>query len=143
MYPESAAHCRQWHLGSFLQAYTPVGRGFNTSFGFLGGYETYDTHMLWNGRVNYSREAAGVPNGWYTDPYITDLYENDHAATDPRYNGTCTSKGVCTCTDGNASSNVCRYSSYMYTEKSIGLIEEAARAPATPKFWYLLRPILL
>ena len=48
--------------------------------------------MLWNGRVNYSREAAGAPNGWYTDPYITDLYESDRAATDPRYNGTCTSK---------------------------------------------------
>ena len=40
---EVADHsCRalQWHLGSFLQEFTPVGRGFTTSFGFLGGYET-------------------------------------------------------------------------------------------------------
>lgn len=60
----------QWHLGSFLQDYTPVGRGFSSSFGFLGGYETYDTHMLWNGRWNLSREESGFPNGGYVGPWI-------------------------------------------------------------------------
>ena len=45
-------------------------------------------------------------------------------------------QGVCTCTDGNTSSNVCRYSSYMYTEKSVELIEAAAKQPDVPQFWY-------
>ena len=112
----------KWHLGSFLQDFTPVGRGFNTSFGFLGGFETYDTHMMWNGRWNVSREATGVPNGGYVGPWITDLYDSDHAATDIRYNGTCNTAGVCTCSDGNSTSNICRYSSYMYTEKALELI---------------------
>ena len=79
-----------------------MGRGFNSSFGFLGGYETYDTHMLWNGRWNLTREQTGVLNGGYYGPYITDLYESDHAATDAAYNGTCTSAGVCTCSDAGA-----------------------------------------
>ena len=84
-------------------------RKLHSSFGFLGGYETYDTHMLWNGRWNLSREESDALNGGYNGPYITDLYETDHAATDPRYNGTCDSAGKCTCSDGNTSSNICRY----------------------------------
>ena len=91
--------------------------------------------MLWNGRVNYSRELTR-PNGYYTGPYTTDLYESDRAATDPAYNGTCSPEGVCTCTDGNTTSNICRYSSYMYTDKALRLIEAAARQPATRRFWY-------
>lgn len=31
----------KWHQGFFLPAYTPHGRGFNTSFGFLGGGEDH------------------------------------------------------------------------------------------------------
>lgn len=92
--------------------------------------------MLWNGRWNLSREESGQPNGGYYGPYITDLYESDHAVTDSRYNGTCTSAGVCTCVDGNTSSNICRYSSYMYTQKSVELIEAAAKQPEQKQFWY-------
>ena len=145
----------KWHLGSFKQEYTPAGRGFNTSFGFLGGFETYDTHMMWSGRWNVSREAAGVLNGGYVGDYVTDLYETDRAATDLKYNGTCNTEGVCTCTDSGAGSssssssgggsNVCRYSSYMYTEKAVNLIEDLAQevsdarlhhAAVKPRFFY-------
>jgi hypothetical protein len=62
--------------------------------------------------------------------YITDLYETDRAATDPRYNGSCTTKGVCTCADAGSSSNICRYSSYLYTDKAKRLIGAAAKAEA-------------
>ena len=75
------------------------------------GINRYDTHMLWNGRWNLSRDEAG--HGGYVGPWITDLYETDHAVTDPSYNGTCTSVGVCTCADRNTASNICRYSTYM------------------------------
>ena len=125
------------HLGEFLQEFTPAGRGFKTSFGFLGGYETYDTHMVWNGRWNLTRDRSGALNGGYTGPYITDLYETDHPVTDPKYNGTCTSAGVCTCAGsraGEPQSNICRYSSYMYTQKSIELI--AGFPLEVPQFWY-------
>eukprot|EP00729_Bicosta_minor_P023940 gene23940-8734_t len=37
----------KWHLGHFSQAHTPVGRGFDTFFGFLLGSETHDTHNSW------------------------------------------------------------------------------------------------
>ena len=169
--PTLTAWLARWHLGHFLQDYTPVGRGFNSSFGFLGGYETYDTHMLWNGRWNLTREQSGVLNGGYYGPYITDLYESDHAATDAAYNGTCTSAGVCTCSDagtppsrihylysartawktikvdrvlrcrmvlygtGHAGGgdNTCRYSSYLYTQKSKQLISSFPLG--TPQFW--------
>ena len=131
----------KWHLGYWRQAFTPVGRGFNSSFGFLGGYETYGTHMMWNGR--YNATAGPGPNAWYSGPYITDLWESDHAATDPRYNGTCDNDGVCECTaaaiaaNGGKSAPRCRYSSYLYTEKAVALIEQAAeQRPPRPHFFY-------
>ena len=140
--PYYSAMLGKWHLGYWKQAFTPVGRGFCESFGFLGGFETYSSHMMWNGRFNASAKG---PNAWYSGPFITDLWDSDHAATDARYNGTCDEAGVCACTaaairaNGGKSAPRCRYSSYMYTEKAVALIEAAgarAAADAAPAFFY-------
>ena len=36
-------HVGKWHLGFHTPEYTPVGRGFNTSYGFLQGGEDHWT----------------------------------------------------------------------------------------------------
>lgn len=35
----------KWHLGYFLEDYTPISRGFSTFFGYYSGYENYFTHV--------------------------------------------------------------------------------------------------
>ena len=64
----------KWHQGLFAADYTPVGRGFNASFGFLsGGEDHYSQHNFW-----------GCPNA-----PATDLYQGEQPAIGKNgsYNG--------------------------------------------------------
>ena len=63
----SERSCPQ-HLGHFTQEHTPVGRGFDSFFGFLFGSETHDSHNSW------VRHTCNVP--------ITDLFNNSHRANE-------------------------------------------------------------
>ena len=56
----------KWHLGHFTPAHTPAGRGFDSSFGFLFGSETHDSHN------SYGRHTCNIP--------ITDLWNTTHRA---------------------------------------------------------------
>ena len=49
-------HVGKWHLGFHTRDYTPVGRGFHTSWGFLEGGEDHWTHACGAGAA-----ACGVP----------------------------------------------------------------------------------
>eukprot|EP01084_Bolivina_argentea_P289517 497179_1 len=52
----------KWHQGIFTSQYTPVGRGFNKSYGFLsGGEDHYNQHNFW-----------GCPNAPAVDLYASD-----------------------------------------------------------------------
>lgn len=53
----------KWHLGSLMSWMTPHGRGFDSSFGYLGGAEDHYLH------TNNEAGCEGV-----------DLYETDHVA---------------------------------------------------------------
>merc|ERR1719183_150392 len=64
----STHHLGKWHLGHFSQQHTPAGRGFDTSYGFLLGSETHDTHNSWG------RHTCNVP--------VTDLYNTTGPARD-------------------------------------------------------------
>ena len=54
----------KWHLGLSRQAYTPAGRGFNSSLGFLMGSEDHYAHT--NGLAYNGTHVSGV-DFWETD----------------------------------------------------------------------------
>eukprot|EP01083_Nonionella_stella_P293284 997352_1 len=63
--PYISYHVGKWHQGFFTSEYTPFGRGFNQSFGFLtGGEDHYNQHNFWG--------CNDVP--------AVDLYHNDSPA---------------------------------------------------------------
>ncbi|KAG7170719.1 arylsulfatase I-like [Homarus americanus] len=63
----------KWHLGFCDWAYTPTERGFNTFLGFLGGAETYFTHMHQEGYdFRDQKEVAFEANGTYSAYLIGD-----------------------------------------------------------------------
>ena len=82
----------KWHLGFYSQAHTPWRRGFNSSFGYLGGMEDPWTHQV---QSYYDWRDNGIPDhtvatgGKHPDPsrYGTKLIREravaiieDHAA---------------------------------------------------------------
>ena len=58
----------KWHLGHYTQEHTPVGRGYDSFFGFLFGSETHDSHNSWG------RHTCNVP--------VTDLFNNSQRANE-------------------------------------------------------------
>ena len=56
----------KWHLGFFKHAATPVGRGFDSSFGYFCGDSTHDT------RGSQESHTCGMS--------VTDLYNSTHPA---------------------------------------------------------------
>ncbi len=75
--PYISYHVGKWHQGFLNHSYTPIGRGYNKSYGFLtGGEDHFNQHQT---EVN-----CKPPN-----PYIVDLHENDEPAfgKNGTYNG--------------------------------------------------------
>ncbi len=58
----------KWHLGLAKQAFTPVGRGFNSSLGYLGGAEDH-----------YHHTASGGVDLWASD-HSADGYDGVYSA---------------------------------------------------------------
>lgn len=58
--PSLLKRCR--HQGFHTQDYTPVARGFNTSYGFLQGGEDHYTH--WCGAAKWDCHIPGGDGGW-------------------------------------------------------------------------------
>ena len=55
-------HVGKWHQGFHTPDYTPVARGFNTSYGFLQGGEDHYTH--WCGAAQADCHIPGGDGGW-------------------------------------------------------------------------------
>ena len=63
----------KWHLGFESWEYTPVGRGFESYYGYLGGGEDYVTHMS-GGYVDLTANKTAVldANGTYSTELFAD-----------------------------------------------------------------------
>jgi arylsulfatase I/J len=104
----------KWHLGFFTQAHTPVGRGFDTSFGFFCGDSTHDTR---GSQVSHTCRLS-----------ITDLYNSTHTANESGPHG------------GWATNRV--YNTHMYAALAAEVItthgrEQATATPSQPLFLYM------
>eukprot|EP00750_Incisomonas_marina_P011778 INCI16417.4.p1 GENE.INCI16417.4~~INCI16417.4.p1 ORF type:complete len:615 (+),score=98.04 INCI16417.4:276-1847(+) len=63
----------KWHLGFESWAYTPIERGFDSYYGYLGGGEDYFTHMS-GGFVDFTADRDAVLNA--SGAYSTELFTN-------------------------------------------------------------------
>lgn len=79
----------RWHLGFQSWAYTPLERGFETYFGYLGGGEDYYTHMA-SGYLDLLDNYQPAFN--YTGNYSAGLFANKsveiiaaHNASEPLF----------------------------------------------------------
>lgn len=92
----STFHIGKWHEGLASPAFTPVGRGFDKSFGFLGGGENHYTQRInlgryapvdyWNSALNSGRGGPDHRNGTFdTYTYWEELdgMLSSHPAADP------------------------------------------------------------
>lgn len=85
----------KWHLGFFEKAYTPLMRGFDYHYGYLGPYIGYFDHSLIMLDRNYSRGFDMRKNLDVTDAggkYATDLFTDEavnlikaHDVSDPLF----------------------------------------------------------
>ncbi|RUS91746.1 hypothetical protein EGW08_000454 [Elysia chlorotica] len=102
----------KWHLGLYKEEYTPLYRGFDTFYGYWTGGEDYYTYRTCD-RVHYDQAIAEPPSadGKFCG---LDLRDMDQPVTDK--NGT--------------------YSTLLYTEKAVQLIQSAATSEK-PFFLYL------
>jgi arylsulfatase B/arylsulfatase I/J len=99
----------KWHLGYSSWPYTPLRRGFDTTFGYLGGAQDYWLHGFSN---------VGKPPKSYLD-----FCDGD----EPAFNHTCWQDDAC---------GVEFYSTHLFARKAIKIIEDAAAASA-PLFLYI------
>eukprot|EP00462_Mataza_sp_D1_P000197 CAMPEP_0175090726 /NCGR_PEP_ID=MMETSP0086_2-20121207/1510_1 /TAXON_ID=136419 /ORGANISM="Unknown Unknown, Strain D1" /LENGTH=479 /DNA_ID=CAMNT_0016363395 /DNA_START=121 /DNA_END=1557 /DNA_ORIENTATION=- len=119
-----SAHIGKWHLGFHEPSYTPVARGFNTSYGFLEGGEDHWTH-----RCGAGLAQCDVPGTPKQSTQYWDLWSQ--STTDfpgsPVYgmNGT----------KGDEST----YSGFIFTDQAVKTIRshQTDRGASTPLFMYL------
>ena len=106
----------KWNLGFWNKDATPVGRGFDSYFGYLSPDEQYYTHFKWPA---YEDKVGGMYNTTLPHiPYITDLSNGTGPALHNPYNGT--------------------YSTFMYAAEATQIIaEEASKKDGVPFFLYL------
>lgn len=113
-------HIGKWHLGFHTPEYTPVGRGFNHSFGFLEGGEDHWTHACGAGNVKCHVPGQPKQKSSYWDLWSQDT--NNFPGTPLYgYNGTA----------GNEET----YSGYIFTERAVQNIR--AHDQSHPMFMYL------
>lgn len=99
----------KWHLGLARQAYTPAGRGFDTSVGYLSGSERHFTHL------KGAEACQGIGPGNCTGTCAVDFWHTAAPAT------------------GFAGD----YSADVYGGEAVKIINAAASAPLKPYFIYL------
>jgi arylsulfatase A-like enzyme len=110
-------HIGKWHQGFHTRDYTPVGRGFNTSWGFLQGGEDHYTHIC--GAAGTVCDIPGFPakqaGAW-------DLWTQNltHFPGAPLFGLNGTAAGA---------SDDSTYSGYLFTERAVELIDEHENGP--------------
>jgi arylsulfatase B len=72
----------KWHLGFYQKAYTPMMRGFDSHFGYLGPYIGYYDYSLMMHNRNFSRGYDMRKNlsvNYEVDPkpYVTELFTDE------------------------------------------------------------------
>ena len=117
-------HIGKWHLGFHRDSYTPVARGFNTSYGFLEGGEDHWTHGCGAGGVNC--HIPGTPQtkqNW-------DLWHQSDSSDFPG--------GPLYGTNGTRGDDK-TYSAYLFTQQAVDkiLAHGRSQAPSAPMFMYL------
>ena len=87
----------KWHLGFYKEEYTPIRRGFDTFFGFLGGSENHFSHTkcftylqsehcgldLWDG-LNVAPNYTGVYSTHLYTMKATDIIETHARSSNPK-----------------------------------------------------------
>lgn len=121
-------HVGKWHQGFHLPGYTPVGRGFNTSIGFLQGGE--DHYEIIGGDNPVQCNVPGFPQN---RKGVWDLWQqdNNNFPGGPLYghNGTITGKW-------NGPDKF--YTGYLFTSHAVHLINShnSTYGADTPMFLY-------
>eukprot|EP00939_MAST-03C_sp_MAST-3C-sp1_P005139 g5139.t1 len=117
-----SVHIGKWHLGFHEPEYTPVGRGFDASFGFLEGGEDHWTHRCGASALDCKVDDLG-------SSYF-DLWEQNttHFPGSPAFgrNGTKGDEGT--------------YSGFIFTDRAVDVIETHAAtlsSSTSPLFLYL------
>ena len=117
-------HVGKWHQGFHTPDYTPVARGFNTSYGFLQGGEDHWTH--WCGASATVCDIPGADGGW-TKNGAWDLWSQSNADfpghPEIGMNGTLGDEAT--------------YSGFIFTRRVVELVQ--AHASTDPVFVYWVR----
>ena len=109
-----SAHVGKWHGGLAHPFNTPVGRGFNSSFGYLGAVNDYFDMSAWE----QCPEKALTQDLWYQNA----------TTAGPAFDRL--NRRGCSAAAQNTSG--CVHEEYLFRDQALGLI--AAHDPATPLF---------
>ena len=63
----------KWHLGQADVAFMPFNRGFDSYYGFLGGFIDHYTHLSPDGQLDWQRDGVSVRE----EGYSTDLFTRE------------------------------------------------------------------
>jgi len=62
----------KWHLGQARSEYLPMSRGFDSFYGFLGGFIDHYTHLTPEGHLDWQRDGSSVRESGYSTDLFTD-----------------------------------------------------------------------